>query len=156
MRHFPIHLLGVLLCLSTTAAAQDHQHQHGSADPPADAWAWATDANVFVGYNYQQRKFADFSSWESQNWFMLDGSRKMGRGRLTVDAMFSLEPFTIPSSGSPQLYQTGESYLLTTDGIEERIPLVNAQHPHDLFMGLGATYRVEHRGVAFTFGADLV
>ena len=34
--------------------------------------------------------------------------------------------------GSPQLFQTGESY--------QRQPLLNYQHPHDLVMELGATY----------------
>jgi hypothetical protein len=125
-------------------------------NPPDAGWSWTTDANVFFGYNYQQRKFADFTAWESQNWLMIDGSRKIGRGRLTLDAMLSAEPFTIKSSGSPQLFQTGESYLLTTNGVEFRIPLVNNQHPHDLFMGLGATYRVAQGATAYYVGADLV
>ncbi|MBI3491363.1 MAG: hypothetical protein HY047_06220 [Acidobacteria bacterium] len=95
--------------------------------PPASEWTWNADANVFYGYNYQQRKFADFWAWESQNWFMLDGTRAVGNGRLTLDGMLSLEPFTIQALGSPQIYQTGESY--------QRVPLVNYQHPHDLIMG---------------------
>ena len=48
---------------------------------PEAEWTWTTDANVFVGYNYQQRLFADFAAWESQNWFMLAGSRAFGAGR---------------------------------------------------------------------------
>ena len=96
-------------------------------------WTWATDANVFVGYNYQQRLFADFAAIESQNWFMLAGTRKAGPGQLTLTGMLSLEPLTIgrlvyagdggmervyafsptgervPFGGSPQLFQTGES-----------------------------------------------
>ena len=137
-----------------------------------EGWIWATDANVFAGYNYQQRLFADFAAIESQNWFMLSGSRRAGRGRLTVTGMLSLEPLTIgrlvyagdggmdrvyafsttgervPFGGSPQLFQTGESY--------QQVPFTNVQHPHDLVMGLGATYRVEGPGAAYTFGADLV
>ena len=66
---------------------------------------------------------------------MVSGSRKVGPGRLTLDGMMSLEPLTIgrlvwagdaggtraysysptgeqkPFGGSPQLFQTGESYL---------------------------------------------
>ena len=53
------------------------------------------DANVFFGYNYQQRKFADFWAWESQNWIMATAARPLGPGRLTLDGMFSLEPWTI-------------------------------------------------------------
>jgi hypothetical protein len=31
------------------------------------SWSWTADGNLFVGYNKQQRKYADFSAWESQN-----------------------------------------------------------------------------------------
>ena len=51
-------------------------HHHMEASAPA--WTWMTDANVFFGYNYQDRKFTNFSTWESQNWLMIDGSRKIG------------------------------------------------------------------------------
>ena len=56
----------------------------GAGGAPASGWSWTSDANVFVGYNYQQRLFADFSAFESQNWFMLSGNRALGPGRLTV------------------------------------------------------------------------
>jgi hypothetical protein len=53
------------------------------------------------------------------------------------------------AAGSPQLFQTGESY--------RGIPLVNRQHPHDALMGLGVTYRlVRSESTTYTFGADLV
>src|SRR5262245_14403043 len=73
-------------------------------------WTWSADGNAFYGYNYQQRHFADFSAWESQNWLMGSGERPLGTGRLIVQTMVSLEPFTIPKTGSPQLFQTGETY----------------------------------------------
>jgi hypothetical protein len=156
-------------------AAQDHEH-HDQDQPPAanSAWTWSTDANVIFGYNYQQRQFADFWAWESQNWAMLSGERAAGPGRLTVQGMLSLEPWTIgrlvyaqgadgraqrlfafndarervPLGGSPQTFQTGESYLGS--------PLINFQHPHDLVMNLGATYRFERGRVKYTLGADVV
>jgi hypothetical protein len=53
-----------------------------------------------------------------------------------------------PLFGSPQLFQTGESF--------RRVPLAGYQHPHDLIMGLGATYRLPRPHVAYTIGADLV
>jgi len=46
--------------------------------------------------------------------------------------MFSLEPFTLRRLGSAQVFQTGE----TLDGA----PLIDYQHPHDLMMGLEATF----------------
>ena len=141
--------LAALCLLARPAEAQQ---------PPA-AWTWTADANIFVGFNYQERLFADFGAWESQNWFMGAGERPMGAGTLRVQGMLSLEPFTvgklvyaggrnIPAGGSPQLFQTGESY--------KGEPLVNYQHPHDLFMNIGATYRLARSRIAYIVGADLV
>ena len=145
-------LAASLLLACGVARAQDQapapEHHHVAEPSTSPAWTWAFDANVFYGYNYQQRKFADFWAWESQNWFMLDGTHAVGKGRLTLDSMISLEPFTIQALGSPQIYQTGESY--------KSVPLVNYQHPHDLFMGLGATYKIDVAPVTLAFTADLV
>jgi hypothetical protein len=122
----------------------------GAAGLPSDPspWTWTRDANVFFGYNYQQRFFLDYSEWESQNWFMASVVRGLGAGRLAFDGMMSLEPFTMQDRGSPQLFQTGESF--------QRVPLVNYQHPHDFVMRLGATYRVARGAGGFFVGADLV
>ncbi|HZR25586.1 MAG TPA: hypothetical protein VFA59_18460 [Vicinamibacterales bacterium] len=125
----------------------------------AQDWTWSTDANVFVGFNYQQRLFADFSAVESQNWFMLDGTHEDNVGTLSLLAMASLEPLTVghfdyagsnkvDPGGSPELFQTGESY--------KQLPLANTQHPHDLVMTLGASYRIQQPSVAYTFGAWIV
>lgn len=124
--------------------AAEHRHP----DTAAPAWTWVADGNAFFGYNYQRRHFADDSVWESQNWFGIQASHARAARRVTMDAMFSLEPFTMQARGSPQLFQTGESY--------HRIPLVNFQHPHDLFMALGVTYRVTRARVVYAVGADLV
>jgi len=143
-------LLGFAASASAQQPDQPPPEPHHHADTPAAAgtWSWTSDANAFFGYNYQQRKFADFSDWESQNWVMLGGNRAVGAGRLTLEGMLSLEPFTMRAQGSPQLFQTGESY--------QRIPNVNYQHPHDLLMELGATYRIERPRVRYVLGADLV
>ncbi len=130
-----------------------------AAAAAAQDWTWSADANVFVGYNAQQRKFADFSAWESQNWFMVSGTHEDNTGTLTVNVMMSLEPLTVGHlvyldstrvnvGGSPQLFQTGESY--------QQVPLSNVQHPHDLFMELGASYRIQQPSVAYTFSASVV
>src|SRR4051812_5861002 len=133
-------------------AQQDEPHppeHHHQADPPAGgSWSWTADGNAFFGWNKQQRKYADFSAWESQNWLMLAGDRRTGPGALSIQGMLSLEPFTLHDIGSPQLFQTGESFQQT--------PLVNYQHPHDLIMALGGTYRIERPRLAYLFGAWLV
>jgi hypothetical protein len=127
------------LAVGAPAAAQEAS---------SSAWTWATDANVFFGYNDQQRKFTDFSAWESQNWFMLTGTRPIGADQLAVDAMISLEPFTMAKLGSPQVFQTGETY--------NGAPLSSYQHPHDLVMMVGGRYRRSTRGVGLSFTADVV
>ena len=68
----------------------------------------------------------------SVNSVMVSAIHRLGRGSLMLDAMFSLEPATVTQERYPLLFQTGE----TAYGK----PLVDAQHPHDFIMGLGAQY----------------
>jgi hypothetical protein len=60
--------------------------------------------------------------------------RQAGNGRLTLIGMLSLDPATVGRDGYRELFQTGESL----DGE----PLVDRQHPHDLFMQIAAVWRV--------------
>jgi len=123
--------LGWLLAGVSVVAQSEHEHQPVPGnDPPA--WKWSWDANVFGGWNYQRRKFRDFQKIESQNWVMGAGERLLGAGRLRFHTMLSFEPFTMQALGSPQVFQTGETY--------QQAPLIDYQHPHDLFMDLGATW----------------
>jgi hypothetical protein len=69
----------------------------------------------------------------SSNMLMGMASRPLGPGTLGLRTMLSLEPTTIGKEGYPLLLQTGE----TADG---RTPLIDRQHPHDLFMELAASY----------------
>ncbi len=69
----------------------------------------------------------------SQSMFMIMGQRTAGPGRLGVRAMLSLDPLFIGKRGYPLLFQTGE----TADG---QTPLIDRQHPHDLFMELSTSY----------------
>ena len=136
----------LMLCLAARSAdGQDHSQHQDHADP---AWTWMLDANVFFGLNDQRRRFADYSAWESQNWFMAAAGRQSPAGRFSANLMLSLEPFTVADQGSPQLFQTGESY--------QGVPLVNYQHQHDLLMELGVTYTITRPAVTYTLGADLV
>ncbi len=82
---------------------------------------------------------------ESSNWMMPMAFRQVGRGMLQLRGMFSFEPFTFPPGGSPLLFQTGETY--------KGQPIIDAQHPHDLFMELSGTYTVPlgERGTWFTY-----
>jgi hypothetical protein len=68
----------------------------------------------------------------SVNWAMLMAQRTKGRGEWTVRAMFSLEPATITGRYYPELFQQGETAFGK--------PIVDGQHPHNLFMELVAIY----------------
>jgi hypothetical protein len=64
--------------------------------------------------------------------------------------MLSLEALTLQDIGSPQVFQTGETF--------GRPPaaLIDYQHPHDLFMALGSEYRRPAGRVTLIGGLDLV
>jgi hypothetical protein len=66
----------------------------------------------------------------STNWIMAIARRQVGSSRLGVRTMMSLEPWTIPGCGYPNLLATGE--FCDGDSIHDK------QHPHDLFMELAA------------------
>ena len=130
---------------------QPAQHHHESNPPSAAAdWSWTSSANIIFGYNYQSRKYARlFQHGESQNWFMLTSQRATEQGRLTFQAhAFARAIHASRARITCSSIQTGESY--------QQVPLVNYQHPHDLLMELGATYRLQLPAVAYVFGADLV
>ena len=82
---------------------------------------------------------------ESVNWFMPMAYHKLGKGTVQLRGMFSFEPFTFPPGGSPLLFQTGETY--------KGQPLIDKQHPHDLFMELSAQFTLPlgERGTWFTY-----
>jgi hypothetical protein len=128
--------------------AQHEGHQMPPAETGATAWTWTVDANAFFGFNKQDRKFRDFSAWESQNWVMLSGARGVGGGVFRATTMLSFEPFTIPDLGSPQVFQTGETF--------QNAPLIDYQHPHDLFMGIGTDYRRAAGRITLLAGLDVV
>ncbi len=117
------------LCLPSVASAQ---HDHTQMAAGTTGWMWKFDAQATLNLNVQHRKPADVRQVESQNWLMLMGARNVRTTQLSLHAMASLEPFTLKDIGSPQTFQSGETF--------QGEPLRDHQHPHDLFMGLGATW----------------
>jgi hypothetical protein len=95
-------------------------------------WQWMGLAVGRLGRNDQGGPSGE-ESFESSNWIMGMAQRRLGRGRLTLMAMGSLEPATVPEAGSPELFQVGETF-------QGRL-IVDRQHAHDLFMNVSATYR---------------
>ncbi len=68
----------------------------------------------------------------STNWAMLMAQRPLPGGQLTLRAMLSLEPATISGRYYPELFQQGETAFGK--------PIIDGQHPHNLFMELAALY----------------
>jgi hypothetical protein len=97
----------------------------------AGRWIVFVHADAKVGLNSQGGP-RGITKLESQNWIMPMAFRKVGHGTLQLRGMFSLEPFSLSGGGSPELFQTGETY--------KGEPLIDTQHPHDLFMELSGTY----------------
>ena len=107
-------------------------------------WLIMWHYNVVAGINSQGGP-RGVTKVESANWFMPMAYRKLGNGTLQLRGMFSLEPFTFPPGGSPLLFQTGETY--------KGQPLIDRQHPHELFMELSAQYTLPlgERSTWFTY-----
>jgi hypothetical protein len=101
----------------------------------AKKWMYMIHGNIFIRYNNQdirnQGSRGD-AKVDAPNWFMAMGQRKIGtKGLFHFNAMFSLDPL-FGGDGYPLLFQTGEAY--------HGRPLVDRQHPHDLFSELSVAY----------------
>ncbi len=138
----------LLICSATGSAAAAAQDAPAASSATAPAWQWTADANAFFGFNHQDRKFRDFSTWESQNWMMAGAERRTAADRVRLSGMLSLEAFTLRDIGSPQVFQTGETF--------RNAPLIDYQHPHDLIMGLGGDYQRAAGRMTVLVGADVV
>jgi len=96
-------------------------------------WAAMAGAEVFGIYSAQSGPRGRDKIF-STNWAMLMASHRAGPGKLTLRAMLSAEPATITNERYPLLFAGGE----TAHGV----PIINGQHPHDLFMELAASYKI--------------
>ncbi len=96
-------------------------------------WMIMGHGDLKIGFNHQGGP-RGINKAESQNWFMMMAERQAGPGRLMFRGMFSAEPWTTPRRGFPELFQTGETF--------KGRPIIDAQHPHDLFMELAAAYNI--------------
>ena len=135
---------------SETAAAllpSPHESSGTSWQPASVAgheWMWMRDGwmlmahgVIFADYN-QQGGPRGAGKAESVNWGMLMEQHSLGRGTILFREMFSAESLTSPHPGFPELFQTGETY--------HGEPLVDHQHPHNVFAELAAYYTVPLTG----------
>ena len=108
------------------------------ASVPSYEWMWMrggwelmAHGDIFVDYNQQGGPRGEGKA-ESVNWEMLMEQHKLGAGTILFRQMFSAESLTSPHPGFPELFQTGETY--------HDEPLVDHQHPHNVFAELAALY----------------
>lgn len=96
-------------------------------------WQLMLHGTVFATYNQQGGPRGEGKA-ESVNYIMTMEQHRLGRGTLLLRQMFSAESLTSPHPGFPELFQTGETY--------HGHPLLDHQHPHNVFAELAAAYTV--------------
>jgi hypothetical protein len=109
-------------------APPDHSHMNMNT-----GWQIMHDAIVFAEFNHQGGPRGG-NELVVPNWWMGMASRGTAHGQLTFTGMLSLDPATVGKDGYREIFQAGEAL----DGR----PLIDRQHPHDLFMQLAAVWRL--------------
>jgi hypothetical protein len=94
-------------------------------------WDLMAHGTIFLDYN-QQGGPRGVGKAESVNYAMVMEQHSLWGGSLLFRQMYSAESLTSPHPGFPQLFQTGETY--------HGEPLVDHQHPHNVFSELSAYY----------------
>ncbi|WP_158826983.1 hypothetical protein [Mucilaginibacter lacusdianchii] len=99
-------------------------------------WNYMLHGNIDVRYTKQDlfdKGSHGGDKFDAPNWFMGMAQRQVGKnGLLHLNLMMSLDPITEGGGGYPLLFQSGESW--------KGSPLIDHQHPHDLFSELSASY----------------
>lgn len=95
------------------------------------SWNWMLHGFAFGQYDTQGGARGG-SQLGSVNWGMLMATHELAGGRFQARTMLSLDAAGVTSRGYPLLLQSGETF----DGLA----IHDRQHPHDLWMELGAMY----------------
>jgi hypothetical protein len=99
-------------------------------------WMYMLHYNLFIRYNKQDLSDKDSRGDEmidAPNWLMFMGQTQVGKkGLLHFSTMISADAIVTGQKGYPLLFQSGES--------AHGMPLVDRQHPHDLFSELSVSY----------------
>lgn len=99
-------------------------------------WMYMLHGNIFARYNSQDilnKGNRGAAKWDAPNWLMAMGQRQVGRkGLFHFSTMLSLDAAIAGGEGYPLLFQSGETW--------QGRPLVDRQHPHDLFSELSVSY----------------
>lgn len=140
----PVAKAQMMVSANTLIEAEQQHSASGTGIEPASIpvpmmmtmhgqWQLMLHANAFVADTQQQANSQrGRDAFFSTNWVMGMAQRKLGRGKFTARAMFSLEPATIGNRSYPELFQQGEAAYGN--------PIIDGQHPHDFFMELAVAY----------------
>lgn len=111
-------------------------------------WTFMFHANAFFA-DTQQTGPRGKDKLYSINWLMPMLSRDFGQNTVTFRTMLSLEPLTVTQRRYPEMFQSGE----TAYGL----PIVDGQHPHDLFMEIAGRYdfRFSEKSRLFFYGGPV-
>ncbi len=109
-------------------------------------WSFMIHGNLVAGYN-QQGGPRGAGKAQAMDFVMFMERHKLGRATLEFRQMLSAEPLTVPHPGMPELFQTGETY--------HGQPLVDHQHPHDVFgeLSLLLTVPIREKVSWYFYGA---
>lgn len=119
--------------LSNTHRSEAQTPMPAMPAPPPSGWHVMQDAVLFGNFNHQGGPRGG-DELRVPNWWMGMFSRKVKSSDLTINTMLSLDPLTVGKKGYRELFQVGEAF----DGR----PLIDYQHPHDLFMQVAAVWRI--------------
>src|SRR6266478_8476701 len=111
-------------------------------------WTLMFHANAFV-VDVQQSGPRGRDKFFSTNWLMPMMTHQSGRHSMTLRTMLSLEPATVTKRRYPLLFQSGETAF--------GLPIVDGQHPHELFMEIAGRYdfRMTERARVFLYAGPL-
>ncbi len=121
---------------SGTGWQPDASPMYAYMDHDLGGWQLMAHGSLFlrqtwVNINNKGQRSAEH--FDAPNYIMAMVQRKIGdNGLLGIEGMLSFDPLTIGGAGYPLLFQTGESW--------EGQPLVDRQHPHDLFASIAVMY----------------
>ncbi|WP_448698967.1 hypothetical protein ACFGVR_18855 [Mucilaginibacter sp. AW1-3] len=103
----------------------------------AGKWNLMFHGAVFLRYTTQNLnsdgKRGQAAKFDAPNWAMAMAQHKVGEnGLFSANLMMSADALTEGGYGYPLVFQSGESW--------KNVPLVDRQHPHDLFAELAVGY----------------
>jgi hypothetical protein len=99
-------------------------------------WMFMFHGDVFIRYNRQDignKGVRGGEQWDAPSMLMAMAQRRIGNnGVFQFNAMLSADALISGGNGYPLLFQSGETW--------QGKPLIDRQHPHDLFSELSVSY----------------